>query len=90
MKFNFKQLKDAISHMGYDVTSAGVDAVVDVEMISEDPGRGIMVDCIKVSITYIKPSTNYSKQTEVTTVLEIYADNAKLKPRYSETKHCEI
>ena len=90
MKFNFKQLRDAIAHVGYDISDAGSDAVVDLEIISEDPGSGELVECMKVSISYTKPATAYSKETAVTKTLEIYSDKAKLRPRYAETKHLEI
>jgi len=90
VKFNFKQLKDAVAHMGYDITDAGADALVDIEMITEDPGQGNMVDCIRVAISYVKPATAYSKETQVTKTLEIYTDQAKTRPRYAETLHREI
>jgi hypothetical protein len=90
MKFNFKHIKDAVAHMGYDINDAGVDAIVDLEVVTEDPGAGVLVDCVRVSISYTKPATTYSSSSHVTKSLEIYSDAAKQKPRYSETKYSEI
>lgn len=90
MKFNFKQLKDAIAHMGYDVSDSGDSGVVDVELLNEDPGEGELVECLRVSITYTKPATTYSKASVVTKSLEIYSDSVKKRPQYAETKHSEL
>jgi hypothetical protein len=90
VKFNFKQLKDAIAHMGYDINDAGDSATVDIEIIGEDPGNGELVECLRIAITYVKPPTNYSKAAQVSKSLEVYSDTVKSRPRYAETKHTEI
>jgi hypothetical protein len=91
MKFNAKQLRDAITHMGYDINDAGDSVVVDVELITEDPGKGELVECMRISVSYTKPPSHYNKSsTHLTKSLEIYADSVKKKPQYAETKHTEV
>jgi len=93
VKFNFKQIKDAIAHMGYDISDAGDNTVVDVEIINEDPGNGELVECLRINVTYTKPVSSYGKPDKVaqhTKSLEIYSDSVKKRPRYAEAKTSEV
>ena len=90
MKVSSKQLDIAISKLRYELlgySNDALDLVVTVEMMQEDPGSGIMTDCLTFKAT--KPMVD-KDEGETSMIVEVYPENTKLEPRASKTKSFAI
>lgn len=92
MKISGKQLEMVLSKMqyamlGYD--SRNSDFEIEIEMTKEDPGNGIMTDCLTLKST--KPTRENEETDKVETMtVEVYPTSEKQDPRASRTESFKI
>lgn len=90
MKISGRQLDMALSKLKYSMVgyrSDDQDFEVEISLTQEDPGNGIMVDCL--TLKSIKAPTPEEDKVETMTV-EIYPSSEKQEPRASKTESFKI
>lgn len=90
MKVSLKQLESVLSKMKYQLigySNDGKDLVLDVEITKEDPGNGVMTDCITFKAT--KPLAE-EVDSELRMEVEVYPEQDKIEPRASKIESFKI
>jgi hypothetical protein len=91
MKVSLRQLESVLSKMKYQLlgySSDGKDLVLDVDITKEDPGSGVMIDCI--TFKAIKPSSSEEVDSELRMEVEVYPEQDKIEPRASKIESFKI
>lgn len=81
MKVSHKQLTNAVSRMKSDLLSykqQGDDLAIEFSFTQEDPGNGVMVDCLTLKAT--RPVDPEKPEEEVTMSIEVYPYSEKIDP----------
>ncbi len=83
MKISAKQLDVALGRLmtlcrGYSNDS---DVNVELTITQEDPGNGIMVDCLLLSATKLPHENDEKEDTMSTVTIEVYPASEQLEPR---------
>lgn len=89
MKVSLKQLENVLSKMKYQLlgyNNDGKDLVLDIEITQEDPGNGVMTDCLALKAT--KPTTE--AESEIRMEVEVYPEQDKVEPRASKIESFSI
>lgn len=87
MKISGKQLDMVLYKIKYAMLGYShddKDFEVEISLTKEDPGNGIMVDCLTLSST--KESGDSSEKSQTTMSVEIYPTSEKLDPIASKTE----
>lgn len=90
MKMSLRQFQLVLSRIR-SVTgsySEQQDVSIEVTMTQEDPGNGILVDCVTISATTAVVSG--TEDVEHSISIEIYPENEKLEPRATEVKSYKV
>lgn len=90
MKISGKQLEMVVSKLRYTMAtklSGFEDYDIELFVTQEDPGTGIMVDCLTLKST--KESEKYNGITETMTV-ELYPSSEKQEPRACKIESFKI
>lgn len=92
MKVSLKQLESALNKMKYQMlgySNEAKDLVIDINVLQEDPGNGVMVECFTLKGT--KPVDNGEETSGETRMeIEVYPDSEKLEPRASKIETFRI
>jgi len=91
MKVSIRQLEAVLSKMRYQLLGYKdtTDLAVEISLTQEDPGSGVMVDCL--TIKGIKPIADGEESTGETRMeVEVYPDSEKLEPRASKIETYKI
>lgn len=92
MIVSLKQLKMVLSKLEYSMLGySGTDKKdlsVVIEISKEDPGNGVMTDCVTFKVT--QPSSNNAEDGETTMEIEVYPESEKLDPRASRTESFKV
>lgn len=90
MKISGRQLEMALRKLQYAMIgyrSDEKDFEVEISLTQEDPGNGVMLDCITLESTKVDDAE--TDKVETMTV-EIYPASEKLDPRASKTESFKI
>ena len=92
MKISAKQLETVIRRLqylsrGYDDKT---DVVVDISMTQEDPGNGIMVDCLTLKAEKLPGKDDEDEDRHTTTTMEIYPASEGVEPRAIKTETFKV
>jgi hypothetical protein len=95
MKVKIKDLQNAFRHFSYDFSSyfgENVDtADVLVELISEDPGSGNMISCLRFTSEIDRKDLPESRSDAVVKrILEVYPSESEQKPVYSKVESVKL
>lgn len=92
MKISLRQLETVLSKMKYQLlgySNDGKDLVLDIEITKEDPGNGVMTDCVTLKGT--KPSVDGEETNGETRMeVEVYPEQDKIEPRASKIESFKI
>jgi hypothetical protein len=92
MIVSLKQLKMVLSKLEYSMLGySGTDKKdlsVVIEMSKEDPGNGVMTDCVTFKAT--KPTSDDAEDGETTMEIEVYPESENLDPRASKTQSFKV
>lgn len=91
MKVSLVQLETVLYKMKYEMlgysNANSQDIALDISFTQEDPGNGVMFDCITIATS--KP-TDADSDTAESMITEIYSVSEKIEPRASITKSFKI
>ncbi len=92
MKISAKQLEVVIRRLqylsrGYDDKT---DVIVDISISQEDPGNGIMVDCLTLNATKLPHKDDEEEDRQVVTTMEIYPASEGVEPRATKTETFKV
>lgn len=92
MKISAKHLETVIQRLqylsrGYDDKS---DVIVDLSITQENPGNGIMVDCLTLSATKLPHKDDEEEDRSVVTTMEIYPVSEGVEPRATKTETFKV
>lgn len=102
MKIKLNEFYSAVRALTYDFSSYnGEDAAsteVEIELISENPGEGSMVDCIRLKTSHYRPDSSYTRspdndttrQIQTVRILECYDSSTNQRPRMTKQETKEI
>jgi hypothetical protein len=93
MKFNLNQLTKAMTAMHSNVQSYDnrhPDAVVELEIIEENPGDGLFLSHLALKCTVTEAATAYSPEKAVTRVIEVFSNEEKRSARMSTSETKDI
>lgn len=92
MIVSLKQLKMVLNKLEYSMFGySGTDKKdisVTINMSKEDPGNGVMTDCITFKVT--QSSSDNTEDGETTMEIEVYPESEKLDPRASKTESFKV
>lgn len=93
MIVSLKQLKIVLSKLeysmvGYKGVSDNIDVSISIELSKEDPGNGVMTDCVTFKAT--KPTSDDAEDGETTMEIEVYPESEKLDPRANKTQSFKV
>jgi len=95
MKIKFKELNKALDQLRYKTGISDSDAEVEICVRQEDPGSGILGECIIITFSVTKQPSQYDDVSgNITTdyALEVFSASENRPPRLvsTETKNLNI
>lgn len=93
MKISAKQLDVALGRLmtlcrGYG--NGDTDVNVELTITQEDPGNGIMVDCLLLSATKLPHKNDEEEDTISTVTIEVYPASEQLEPRAKKVETFKV
>lgn len=91
MKVASRQIGMAIERMRNELgaINSKTDLTIEFTMTQEDPGSGVMVDCITISAS-TNPSESDAEAKIKSMTVEIYPESEKLEPRATKTETFKV
>lgn len=92
MKISGRQLEMVLRKLQYAMIgyrSDEKDFEIEIGLTKEDPGNGVMVDCLTLKSTKVDEADTETDKVETMTV-EVYPSSEKLDPRASKTESFKI
>lgn len=90
MKVSMKQLDLILGKLKYGLLGFSDDRDLEIEISfeKEDPGSGVMTDCVR--FTALKPLKEDEPNTETKMSIEVYPANEKIDPRGIKTENFKV
>ena len=87
MKFNLKQLNKALNYLSFKVDEKETE--VEIELKKENIEKEQLCDTLTFSSSYEEEASSWDSNqspTQVTEILEVFADNERYEPRFTVIK----